>query len=609
MSKHSQLLGSFERTSNLPLEANYCFDTVDSLNAFYSDPVNKATLHKGLLKVVGNQDLYWAVEIDGELVFEKLISFDSIESLKEEIKTLQNSLENTNEEVDKIKEDVNFLYTRSKLLNVIVGVKPTEDIEDFLKTLPYSSIKEISNALEELFTLLEATREEIMGDVSDDYNSLEKIENKIKEFQSNHQRDIANLWIDLNNTKKGAGLNNNGDFIPSTNTTYIKDAESITEALNILDSKILESKQIELEGKNTGTVDIDIVKGVDKTTISAKVKAAPDSDIQVTENGLYHKVDSVYENGILTIKVNGNVRQQHVLGLSSIVEDGYYDSDSESVVIVFKLQNGDNQTVRIPVSSLIAEWIVDNSYANKVVELTKDRIEAGGADRLSADVRISSNKDNILEKDGNTLLVRGTADNISFGESNVQTKLEDLSNSVNSLEDSISDLSNKQSLTEQLIDSLSSKVDTEIQDRKDSISVLDSKISDEITNRQQTTQDLTTSLNQEIANRIKEDSDIKNLITESNANITSLQSKVDSLQSNLAVEIQDRKDSSQVLRDDLERECDKLEQQISTLAGNLNSALENASIKIDEVQNEQSAVRLEIGENGLFATLIWSEYE
>ena len=54
MNQFSEVMGSFLRTGNYPLEANYIFPTEIDLLTFYEDPINKATLHKGLLKVVGN---------------------------------------------------------------------------------------------------------------------------------------------------------------------------------------------------------------------------------------------------------------------------------------------------------------------------------------------------------------------------------------------------------------------------------------------------------------------------------------------------------------------------------------------------------------------------
>jgi hypothetical protein len=54
MSQYSETIGSFIRTGNYPLEANYIFADESSLKKFYTDPINATTIHKGLLKIVEN---------------------------------------------------------------------------------------------------------------------------------------------------------------------------------------------------------------------------------------------------------------------------------------------------------------------------------------------------------------------------------------------------------------------------------------------------------------------------------------------------------------------------------------------------------------------------
>lgn len=75
MSQYSETVGSFTRTGNYPLEANYIFNSEDELKQFYSDPIKKTTLHEGLLKVVSNENgqaLYWVVNGNNGLEFRKV---------------------------------------------------------------------------------------------------------------------------------------------------------------------------------------------------------------------------------------------------------------------------------------------------------------------------------------------------------------------------------------------------------------------------------------------------------------------------------------------------------------------------------------------------------
>lgn len=110
--------------------------------------------------------------------------------------------------------------------------------------------------------------------------------------------------------------------------------------------------------------------------------------------------------------INDKFRQFTDGVFSGLVKDAYYDPNTECLIILFSLENGTVQKINIPFTNLIREWTVNNSHPSKVVELTREEIYGGGEDKLSADVRLSTDPDNILVKDGNTLLVKGTSDNI-----------------------------------------------------------------------------------------------------------------------------------------------------------------------------------------------------
>lgn len=90
MSQYSEIMGSFVRTGDYPLEANYVFDSEDALKEFYEDPINATTLHSGLFKVVldGEQTLYWATKEGETYTFKPFL-----ESINSEISTLTNSVE------------------------------------------------------------------------------------------------------------------------------------------------------------------------------------------------------------------------------------------------------------------------------------------------------------------------------------------------------------------------------------------------------------------------------------------------------------------------------------------------------------------------------------
>lgn len=599
MSQYSETMGSFIRTSNYPLEANYIFESEEQLKEFYTDELNKTLLHKGWFKVIDNgetQSLYWIVNKDDELTFTKLISEGDITSINKFLDDLNTKLD---EEIAKREENDEDEKSRLEYIEEsIKAIVGSEDpVKEYLETLDYKNLTELSDALnvflntytedDSIDTLpeikdflagyththnLEQVLDDLWNKIEGDptpnleFRTLRGIQDFITRLAQVTKNRDDNLQTELNQTQVGVGLDSDGSFSPDQETYYLKTATSVMNALRTLDSLINQAiNNCNIQPKDTNTVSIDITKEATKTTISANVKLSPDpnNDIQEKENGLYHNIDTEYENGILTIKVNGNVRKQHVLGLSSIVDNAYYDADSESIVIIFKLQNNDKQTITIPVASLISEWEVDNSIATKVVELTKERVVAGGADKLSADVRISTNKTNILEKDGNTLLVRGTADNIIYnGDVTVKSKLDSLTEYDSNLDSQISNLN--------------TKIDSEVTRAKEA----EENLADEITESRRIEENLVNSLTSEIQRSTDKDAELEASIKTERDRVIEVETKL-----------------TQDLRDEVQRSTNadtKHDESITKLTSNLADLNTKVDDEISRAIQKENEINLNL---------------
>lgn len=492
---YSETIGSFIRNGNYPLEAHYIFPTEEALKEFYSDEVNITTIHKGLLKIVendgtGNQGLYWVTknQTSDELEFTKLISGTNIDSIFEQLGDFEIRLEEEiqnrkdadiaiqgTENLSYIPEDLNSLLD---LANSIIALRrdladkyrelteADEEIREslqtevkalagtdqfsvvpYLETLPYKNLTEISlalnkflnevdsttdkiNTLPELMSFLEGYTDKqnlldiltnlklgILGDPlpTDEFLTLRAIENFVRIFKADSEHTDRNLQSELDRTQIGVGLSGDGSFNADKETYYLQDATSVMNALKTLDGLIHDA--------------------------ATNVSRYEGNQLIIKEDGIYYQANIEYQDGIITFKVNGNIVKTIPLGLSTLVEDAYYEASSEEIVIVVKLLNGDKQTIRIPVSALIREWDVDNNGPTKVVELTREEV-INGADRLSADVRLSSDPNNILQKDHNTLLVDGTP--------------------INNLTQSVSDEVNRAQLAEQQLQSQLDNIRTDV---------------------------------------------------------------------------------------------------------------------------------------------------
>lgn len=497
MSKYAQIITSFERTGNFPLEANYIFPTVEDLKQFYSDEIQAATLHKGLLKIVesneeGKQALYWVTKkaTKDELEFTELVAGNNISEIVEQLASLEKKLDeettqrknadtalwgvNDPTAVDEDYNSINDLANQVKALQealkklngesitgddslknqvkALVGTTDN-DIVGYLDTLPYSTITEIANTLDRLVNgkptegeddpdytdiidtlpelaaflegytnkdtlkkLLEKLWFTIEGPVlpSESFRTLRGIEDYLIEYRTANDYHQKTLLEEMNRLEVGVGLNADGSYSPDVETHYLKGATSVMNALQILDSllhKYISANVPSVRNEDTA-IQLSLTQELDSYVLAAALKLSTQAGNQLVKNndGLYVHAKTYYDKGVLTFMVNDNIVSQHYIGMNAIVQDARYDKDNEQLVFVFKLDNGDTQTVNVPVGALIREWEPYNRDTSPIIlERYQD---VAGTDKLSADVRISNAQWNILELKGNALYVKGTTDNI-----------------------------------------------------------------------------------------------------------------------------------------------------------------------------------------------------
>lgn len=504
MSQYSETIGSFTRTGNYPLEANYIFESEEALKQFYTDPIQATTLHEGLLKIVKSSDkqsLYWVVDNEGSLEFTELISNLDLDNIEGDLSSLQskleqeitdrknadaaimggdledfpeglnnllniaNSLKELIAHVDDIyEEETNANKALKEELKATVGTEE-EDIKAYLQTLDYRSLTSLSEALnnflnktdgantsintwpelqsflagytdtEVLKTVLENLVNNLLGNPTptESFRTLRGIEDFVRELKSQSESSDKNLQTELDQTQVGVGLSSDGSYSADQETHYLKKATSVMNALKTLDSLIYDTVQeFVISPVNKDVVPLEITKTDNGYTIGASLSLSNVQGNQLTKknDGLYYNTKLNYDDGLITLTINDAIVSQFNIGITSILNDGYYNPENEELVLVFNKEDGSQQTARIPVGTLIREWEVDNSQTNKVVELTREEV-INGADKLSADVRISEKAHNILTKDGNSLFVEGTSDAITYNEQSLSSVILDLQNKVN----------------------------------------------------------------------------------------------------------------------------------------------------------------------------------
>lgn len=264
------------------------------------------------------------------------------------------------------------------------------------------------------------------------------------------------------------------------------------------------------------------------------------------EDGIFANVELEYSYSKNTLKFtkttkDGDVEtQEFTLNNITFLENIYYDSLKEEIVVQYKDASGEVQEIRVPVSSLFEEWEVDNT--NHTVTLTKSEHQTVGKDKLSADVNIASTSDNILRVVNHGLHVKGTSDNIKHGSGTVKDAL-DLLNGAEDTEGSVRNLIKKESderksndatLLEKIVNnesaieanksSIQSEKDRATSEEQRIEGKFDSEISKQSTVNNQITSAVTKiqeDLNSEINRSTNKDSELSGLISENTNLITS----------------------------------------------------------------------------------------
>ena len=501
MSQYSILMGSFIRNGDYPIEANYIFRSEEELKEFYQDPINATLLHEGWFKVVANeneQSLWWVV-VDPEEgpYFEKLISASTIEDLYKEIE------ERYEEIIDKIKEledkhDEELAHLERKLNKAIIELKEKHN----------SEIAAIVGSDEPVLKYLPTL----------DYSNLTAISEAI----TNVLQKIQDIY---------------GEPLPSPQFRTLRGIEDALVALSTFTKTREDSLQEELN----------------QTQLGVGLNGDGTFDTVNISNTNYIKDSKSVVEALKLLD-----KEISDLVVDAFIQDAYYDPDTEDIVLTFNTKDEGVKVIRIDVSGALREWEPDNTHPTKVVEITREEVYGGGADKVSADVRIAVDKHNILEKRDNTLIVRGTADNIIYdGDVTVKSKLDSLTNSSSNWGDSISDLDkklqdeiNRAKNSEQELQNNITLLKTEVNNadsellNKIELEVVRATTAEQVLNStietvQNTIENninvkissLQDTLNQEISRSVQEDSDIREEIANLKlADIT--------LQNNIDIEVQ-----------------------------------------------------------------------
>lgn len=438
MNQYSEIVGSFLRNGSFSLEANYTFPTEEELIQFYSIPENQAILHQGLFKVVGEgeqQSLYWIVKTGEELKFKKFLENADRETVQGWLEEIQKKLQEGEIAINDLQEDIKELQDLIPKTNAIIGSE--EDWKEYLNTLDFSSITAISEYLTQLKQFLDGTDidtklddilQNLYNSIKEDTNTgIEVVRRSLLDLIESLQNRCYNLQTELDQTQVGVGLSGDGAYNADKETYYLRNATSVMNALKTLDGLLHRYTNVEYADTDTIHFDSKTLEDENIHQVSADVKIAKDSDIIIKDNnGIYHKVNLKNENGQITLYVNGEVRDSFNIGIDPLLEDGYYDEHTEKLILIFKLHNSQVQRVEIPVDKLITEWETGDTLS---ITLNRTRV-VDGPDVLTANLNVSSDKDNGITIKENGVYTSKNAKDLVYKEGTVEKAIEDLQTEV-----------------------------------------------------------------------------------------------------------------------------------------------------------------------------------
>lgn len=207
-----------------------------------------------------------------------------------------------------------------------------------------------------------------------------------------------------------------------------------------------EDRRLNIITSETNSIALTASKADGGTTLKAdlKLNTTEDNIIKLDGNGVYSSVALNYnkaENSIALI-VNGNEKSKFTLSEHSLVQEGHYDSVTQSIVLTIIKDGGETQQISIPVGDIVNEWTIDNGTDNPIT-LTKTA-GADNVDVLRARLAISTEPHNGILNNNGTLYVSNEASKLTAlwggDEVTVQKAIENLKTETDKVAGLVSDV-------------------------------------------------------------------------------------------------------------------------------------------------------------------------
>ena len=246
----------------------------------------------------------------------------------------------------------------------------------------------------------------------------------VEELAEKNAEDIQTTSECLLETINAVGLTVDDNKIkdkvtyePDPNDVLIRNAETVAEAIAIISTFVQEKvKDLSTAFEDTKSIDFTTMPLEEGSIVKADVKISTegeDDDLDFNNNIVGVRNDGLFASCGLEYDADHN----RLIFTSSGVKNGRFSPDAIKKVIDLG-----EHTI----------YTTDNEGHNIEVIINQER------GTISADAKISQNQDNILSVTDGKLFVEGRAKNIKFQNTNVATKLVEITKAIDEIKDKIS---------------------------------------------------------------------------------------------------------------------------------------------------------------------------
>lgn len=241
-----------------------------------------------------------------------------------------------------------------------------------------------------------------------------------------------------------------------------------------------------------------------------------------SNNLLYKKLDGFFasvklryvgnENALYftTSNIDGSEHEEKILlNRVELFKDVTYDPTTESLKITYVDNLGSVQICSVPIGKMLRDWEWQVQSEGHTIALNKER-NISGDDILTADVKITSLADNILQDIDHALYVKGTANNIKY---NATLSVEDAINTIN---ESLAESKETEKVLDKKIDTVESNLTNDLRDTEsklnDKIDGVEANLTERIDSADEKIQELEDTKLNSIENKRLSDGTVDNSI-------------------------------------------------------------------------------------------------